>query len=97
MKHTINIVIHTIQSGKEAEKNIEEHFGKCINALAERKAVLLKEASQQVTNQSIVQTSFILSPLSSPRIFCLFSFLFFYLFISFLVNNWLILAYREDG
>jgi hypothetical protein len=41
------------QSGKEAEKEIEDHFARCMNSLAARKAVLLKEVAHKLTNQSI--------------------------------------------
>ena len=50
----------SLLSGKEAEKDIEEHFAKCINALAERKAVLLGEAALKVTNQSMIHSSYTL-------------------------------------
>ena len=77
-----------MHSGREAEKDIEEHFAKCINALAERKAVLLKEATQKATNISNIHTiSFIHSPLCS--IFYPFC---FYLQSCFLV---LIVLYTE--
>ena len=53
-----------IHSGREAEKDIEEHFARCINALAERKAVLLKEVTQKATALSNIHTtSFNLPPL----------------------------------
>ena len=42
------------RSGKDAEKDIEEHFAKCMNALAERKAALLREVARKVANQSIM-------------------------------------------
>lgn len=41
------------KSGKEAAKEIEEQFAKCINALAARKAVLLKEVEARITKQSM--------------------------------------------
>ena len=44
----------SLLSGKEAERDIEEHFAKCMNALAERKSVLLGEAALKVTNQSMI-------------------------------------------
>lgn len=40
------------QSGKDAVKDIEDQFAKYLNALAARKAVLLREVEQKVTNQS---------------------------------------------
>jgi hypothetical protein len=46
------------QSGKDAEKEIEEHFAKCMNSLAERKAVLLKDVAQKIVTQSIHSSSF---------------------------------------
>ena len=58
---------HHKQSGREAEKNIEEHFTKCINALVQRKALLMEEASHKVINQSMIQT------ISLSFIFYLFS------------------------
>jgi hypothetical protein len=42
------------KSGKEAEKEIEEHFARCMNALAARKEVLLREVAQKVTNQRMI-------------------------------------------
>jgi hypothetical protein len=42
------------QSGKGAEKEIEEHFARCMNALAARKLVLLREVSNNVTNQRMI-------------------------------------------
>ena len=36
-----------------AEKEIEDHFFKCINALAARKDSLLKEIAQHATDQSM--------------------------------------------
>ena len=70
-----------MSSGREAEKEIEEHFAKCINALAERKAVLLKEASHKVTNQSMVTLFLLSSSLST--------------FLSFFLSN-NIRAHREE-
>jgi hypothetical protein len=46
------------QSGKDAEQDIEEHFAMCMNSLAARKAVLLKEVSHKITNQSILYILF---------------------------------------
>jgi hypothetical protein len=40
--------------GEEAEKEIQEHFGKCLVALAERKAALMKEVAQKVSYQSML-------------------------------------------
>jgi hypothetical protein len=34
------------QSGKDAEQEIEEHFARCMNSLAARKAVLLKDVKE---------------------------------------------------
>ena len=64
LHHTYHFPSHLCPShyytGKEAEKDIEEHFAKCINALAERKAVLLKEAAHKVTNHSMIHSSFLM-------------------------------------
>jgi hypothetical protein len=49
------------QSGNVAEKEIEEHFARCMNSLAARKEVLMREVAQNVTNQRI--TPFLSSPL----------------------------------
>lgn len=51
------------QYGKEAEKEIEEHFEKCMSALASRKALLKSECMVQVHNYSM-------SPLFLPSSFC---------------------------
>lgn len=40
-------------SGSDAKKEIEEHFARCINALAERKEALLREVDQRVANKSM--------------------------------------------
>jgi hypothetical protein len=40
------------QSAVEVTKEIEEHFAKCMNALAARKDTLLREVAQEVSNQS---------------------------------------------
>ena len=40
-------------SATQAEKEIEEHFAKCMNALAARKADLLREVKQKVNHQSM--------------------------------------------
>ena len=53
-RRTQSILIHCILLGTEVEEQIEEHITKCINALAERRVVLLHEASQRVTNQSMI-------------------------------------------
>ena len=51
--HICSMIKKLIQSsGKDAEKDIEEHFAWCMNALAERKAVLLRETAQTVENKS---------------------------------------------
>ena len=42
------------ESAKEAEREIEEHFAKCFNALASRKAALLREIAEKVNNQSMI-------------------------------------------
>jgi hypothetical protein len=41
------------ESVKDTEKEIEEHFARCINALAARKACLLREIAQKVANHSM--------------------------------------------
>jgi uncharacterized protein YlxW (UPF0749 family) len=41
------------QAGQTAEKEIEEHFAKCVNALAARMTVLLRGIAQKITNQSM--------------------------------------------
>jgi hypothetical protein len=46
----INIVCE--KSAGEATREIEEHFAKCVNALAARKEVLLKQIAQRVADQS---------------------------------------------
>ena len=51
---------------------IEEHIAKCMTALDERKAALMKEVAQKVTNQSMIHTSLTHLPSS----------LFSYLYIS---------------
>ena len=45
------------ERGQEVEKEIEEHFDRCFNALAARKETLLRELGQKVTNQSMPQHS----------------------------------------
>lgn len=45
------------ESSKEVEKEIEEHFAKCMNALAERKASLLRGVAQKVKAQSMLSLS----------------------------------------
>jgi hypothetical protein len=40
------------ESAKEATQQIEEHFARCMNALAARKEVLLREVAQNVVDQS---------------------------------------------
>ena len=40
-------------SATQAEKEIEEYFAKCMNALATRKADLLREVKQNVNHQSM--------------------------------------------
>jgi septal ring factor EnvC (AmiA/AmiB activator) len=46
------------QSGKDVEKEIEEHFARCMNSLAARKEVLLREVSQNITNQRMIPSCF---------------------------------------
>jgi hypothetical protein len=62
LEHQLSLCDKTIkdfeQSGKDAEKEIEEHFAMCMNSLAARKAVLLKEVSQKIIIQSIPSFSF---------------------------------------
>ena len=41
------------QSAVEAEEEIEEHFAKCMNALAARKASLVRQIPEKVALQSI--------------------------------------------
>ena len=41
------------KSGVEAERDIEEHFGRCLTALADRKDVLLKKVKEVVQSQSM--------------------------------------------
>ena len=41
------------QSTKEVEREIEEHFSKCFNALAARKEALLQEVAQKGNDQSM--------------------------------------------
>ena len=63
--HCTSLPLHisdSLSSGKEAEKDIEEHFAKCMNALAERKAVLLREAANKVTSQSMLHIIFLILP-----------------------------------
>lgn len=38
-------------SGRDAEREIEEHFARVMNNLAARKQVLLREVEQKVANQ----------------------------------------------
>ena len=57
-------VSDSLSSGKEAEKDIEEHFAKCMNALAARKAVLLGEAAHKITSQSMIHIIFLIVTLS---------------------------------
>jgi hypothetical protein len=45
------------QSGKDAEKEIEEHFARCMNSLAARKAVLLGEVAQKLANQRMISST----------------------------------------
>jgi hypothetical protein len=40
------------QSAREATQQIEEHFARCMNTLAARKEVLLREVAQNVADQS---------------------------------------------
>jgi hypothetical protein len=40
------------QSAVEATREIEEHFARCINALAARKDALLSEVAEKVNNHS---------------------------------------------
>ena len=51
---------------EEMQRDIEEHFAKCINALAQRKAMLLKEVSEKVAINSMIHS------ISFPLIFLLF-------------------------
>jgi hypothetical protein len=39
--------------GTDAEADIEEHFARCVNALAARKLVLLKDLGEKVNTQSM--------------------------------------------
>lgn len=41
------------QSAREAGQEIEEHFAKCFNALAARKAELLKQVTTEMANHSM--------------------------------------------
>jgi hypothetical protein len=45
------------QSGKDAEKEIEEHFARCMNSLAARKVVLLEEVAQKIANQRMISST----------------------------------------
>jgi hypothetical protein len=54
----INIVCE--KSAGEATIEIEEHFAKCVNALAARKEVLLKQIAQRVADQSRIFSCFTL-------------------------------------
>ena len=41
------------KTGEEAEREIQEHFAKCLRALAERKAGLMKEVAYKVNSESM--------------------------------------------
>jgi ribonucleotide monophosphatase NagD (HAD superfamily) len=67
----INIVCE--KSVGKATKEIEEHFLKCVNALAARKEVLLKQIAQRVADQR--------------KAFPFFTLFFFLFSFCWLVNN----------
>jgi hypothetical protein len=56
------------QSEKDAEKEIEGHFARCMSALADRKATLLQDLALKIANQSMFYS---LSSLSSISWFIL--------------------------
>jgi thioesterase domain-containing protein len=52
------------QYGEEAEQEIEEHFERCLIALAARKDSLLRDLAMEISNQSMLSFLFLPSALS---------------------------------
>jgi hypothetical protein len=48
-----NMIKACEQSAEEVTQEIEEHFARCMNSLAARKEVLLREVAQNVAAQSM--------------------------------------------
>ena len=42
------------QEGEEMEKEIEEHFARCMNSLAARKEALLRELNKHISDKSML-------------------------------------------